>query len=182
VERCELCGAPVPPDHGHLLDVRSRRLSCACEPCSILFVHRGSSSLCRVGRRIRRLRDFQTSAAEWDGLRIPIGLAFFVNNSQEQRVVALYPGPAGATESLLALDSWRDIVDRNPILNELELDVEALLVNRIGSQSDHYLVPVDRCYELVGIIRAHWRGLAGGEDAWREIAAFFARLQEAENA
>ena len=160
-----------------MLDVRSRRLSCACEPCGILFLHRGASSLRRVGRRAERLTGFQMTAAEWEALHIPIGLAFFINNSVESRVLALYPGPAGATESLLTLDTWREIAARNPILNQMEPDVEALLVNRIGERGDYYLVSIDRCYELVGLIRMHWRGLGGGEDAWNEIAAFFTRLE-----
>jgi len=115
-------------------------------------------------------------------LRIPIGLAFFVNSSVESRVLALYPGPAGATESLLKFDAWREIAERNPVLTEMEPDVEALLVNRVGGKGDHYLVPIDRCYELVGIIRAQWRGFSGGEEAWRDIGAFFARLGAADGA
>jgi hypothetical protein len=47
-------------------------------------------------------------------------------------VIALYPIPAGATESLFSLDSWGDIVSGNPVLEEMEADVEALFVNRIG--------------------------------------------------
>jgi hypothetical protein len=172
----------LPPEHGHLLDLKTRHLTCACEPCSFLFVHRGASSLRRVGRRIRRLNDFQMDAADWESLRIPIGLAFFVNSSVESRVLALYPGPAGATESLLKFDAWREIAERNPVLTEMEPDVEALLVNRVGGKGDHYLVPIDRCYELVGIIRAQWRGFSGGEEAWRDIGAFFARLGAADGA
>jgi hypothetical protein len=45
-------------------------------------------------------------------------------------MIALYPSPAGATESLLSLDSWGDIVSGNPVLDDA--DVEALFVNRIG--------------------------------------------------
>jgi hypothetical protein len=48
-----------------------------------------------------------------------------------------------------------------------------------ASEREHYVVPLDRCYELVGLIRLHWRGLSGGEDAWRAIGQFFAALQEA---
>src|SRR4051812_11441423 len=79
-ERCELCGAILPGEHSHLLDLQSRRLTCACEPCSVLFAHRGSSGLRRVGRRVRELPDFQMNAVEWEALRLPIGLAFFVNS------------------------------------------------------------------------------------------------------
>ena len=27
----------------------------------------------------------------------------------------------------------------------------------------HFLAPIDECYKLVGVIRAHWRGLSGGK-------------------
>ena len=118
------------------------------------------------------------SDAEWDALRIPIGLAFFVHNSVTGRVTALYPGPAGPTESLLALEAWREIAVRNEALAAMEPDVEALLVNRVGSARDHYLAPIDRCYELAGLIRIHWHGLSGGDEVWREIDGFFARLRE----
>ena len=50
--------------------------------------------------------------AEWDGLLIPINLAFFLQNSMDSRVSALYPSPAGATESLLPLEAWSSIVKR----------------------------------------------------------------------
>jgi len=178
VERCELCGAELTGAHGHVLDVKTRRLSCACEACSILFAHRGASSYRRVGRGVRRLADFRMTDVEWESLRIPIGLAFFVNSTAEGRVMAFYPGPAGPTESLLALEAWSGIASQNPALAELDPDVEALLVNRIGAARDYYVVSVDRCYELSGLIRLHWRGLSGGEEAWGEIGNFFARLEE----
>jgi hypothetical protein len=62
-------------------------------------------------------------------------------------------------------------------------DVEALLVNRVGrargfSNDEYYIVPIDECYKLVGLIRAHWRGLSGGPEVWEEIAAFFEGLRQ----
>ena len=56
---------------------------------------------------------------------------FLFKSTPENRVLALYPSPAGATESLLSLDTWDDIVHENPVLTEMEADVEALLVNRL---------------------------------------------------
>ena len=58
----------------------------------------------------------------------------------------------------------------------------ALLVNRVGhvrgaAPAEYYLVPIDECYKLVGLIRTHWRGLSGGTEVWREIGAFFAALK-----
>ena len=66
----------------------------------------------------------------------------------------------------------------NPVLAEFSSDVEALLVNRIGTVRDAFRVPIDECFKLVGLIRAHWRGLSGGTQVWDEVARFFARLEE----
>ena len=94
----------------------------------------------------------------------------------------MYPSPAGATESLLELESWNDIVGQNPALNQMEPDVEALLVNRLGysrgySAPEYYQLPIDECYKLVGLIRAHWSGLSGGSEVWQQIGEFFRSLQ-----
>uniref|UniRef100_Q01S90 Uncharacterized protein n=1 Tax=Solibacter usitatus (strain Ellin6076) TaxID=234267 RepID=Q01S90_SOLUE len=182
MERCALCGAKLEHEHRHLIDVMTRQLSCACEACTVLFAHRGESSLRSVGRHARRLPEFAMSDAEWEALRIPIGLAFFVYDSAAARITAFYPGPAGPTESQLGLEAWGGIAARNPELAAMEPDVEALLVNRMGSARDHYLTPVDRCYELAGMIRMHWRGLSGGDEVWRQIDGFFTRLREGGNA
>jgi hypothetical protein len=108
---------------------------------------------------------------------IPISLAFFTYSTPAQRVVAMYPGPAGAAESLLSLDAWQHIVNANLELSAMQPDVEALLVNRVGSTRDYFIAPIDECYKLVGIIRLHWRGLAGGAVVWGEIASFFEVLR-----
>ena len=76
------------------------------------------------------------------------------------------PSPAGATESLLSLDAWSQLVANNPALTELEPDVEALLVNRTKGAREYYRCTIDRCYALVGLIRTHWRGLSGGTEVW----------------
>jgi hypothetical protein len=109
-------------------------------------------------------------------------MAFFFKSTPHGKVMALYPSPAGPTESLLSLDTWADIAQMNPILSEMEADVSALLVNRVGhargsSSAEYYLVPIDECYKLVGLIRTHWRGLSGGTEVWRELGAFFAALK-----
>ena len=106
---------------------------------------------------------------------VPIEMAFFFKSTPHGRVIALYPSPAGPMESLLSLDTWTDIAEANPVLNEMKDDVVALLVNRVGhargsSPAEYYLVPIDECYKLVGLIRTHWRGLSGGTEAWRETA------------
>lgn len=112
---------------------------------------------------------------------IPIGMAFFFRSSVDQKVVALYPSPAGATESLLDLQAWNEIVTGNDMLNEMELDTEALLVNRVNGANDYYLVPIDECFKLVGLIRTKWRGLSGGTDVWVAIGKFFNELKGRSN-
>jgi hypothetical protein len=69
------------------------------------------------------------------------------------------------------------LVAENPVLGHLEPDVEALLVNRVCDSREYFLAPIDACYELVGVIRTHWRGLSGGAAVWQEIASFFSRLK-----
>ncbi len=105
-------------------------------------------------------------------------MPFFSTVRSIERIVAIYPGSAGATESLLSFESWSEIAAENPILEKMEADVEALLVNRVGTTRDYYIVPIDECYKLVGLIRTHWSGLSGGTEVWREIAEFYASLKE----
>jgi hypothetical protein len=181
-EHCELCSVALHTEHPHLIELAQRRLVCTCDACAMLFSGRSGGKYKRVPRDVRLLADFQITDAEWDGLLIPINLAFFSPSSLDGRVSALYPSPAGATESLLPLEAWNTIVQANPALSHLEPDVEALLVNRVGqargaSPAEYYIVPIDECYKLVGLIRIHWRGLSGGTEVWQEIGSFFSDLR-----
>jgi hypothetical protein len=181
-ERCEMCSAELRSEHAHLIEAAQRRLHCTCDACAMLFSGQAGTKYKRVPRDVRLLANFRMTDAEWDGMLIPINLAFFFQNSANARVNALYPSPAGATESLLPLEAWSSIVQANPALKGLEPDVEALLVNRVGlargsAPAEYYVVPIDACYELVGLIRVHWRGLSGGTEVWKEIGNFFAGLR-----
>jgi hypothetical protein len=181
-ERCELCGTGLRADHAHLVELAKRKLLCTCEACTILFSNSQGVKFKRVPRRVRSLPEVHFSDAEWDSLMVPINMAFFYRSSLENRVIVLYPSPAGATESLLPLESWTDLVAHNPILNKMESDVEGLLVNRLGysrgySAAEYYMLPIDECFKLVGLIRMHWKGLSGGTEVWENIGEFFARLK-----
>jgi hypothetical protein len=181
VERCELCSAEVAAEHPHLIEPGNRKLLCTCNACAILFSGMGTKYK-RVPRRVLALVDFHLTDGQWESLMIPISMAFFFRSTPDKRVVAFYPSPAGATESQLALDTWKDLEDANPVLQEMEADVEALLVNRIGhvrgyAAPEYYVLPIDECYKLVGLIRAHWRGLSGGTEVWQEIGQFFDGLK-----
>jgi hypothetical protein len=177
-ERCELCSAPIPSEHRHLIEVETRMLVCCCRPCSILFSGQAETKYRLVPSRVLYLQRFRLEDQEWDSLLVPVSLAFFTYSTPAGRVMAFYPSPAGATESQLGLDTWRELEAANPTLAQLEPDVEALLVNRVGDARDHFVVPIDECYRLVGLVRLGWRGLSGGSEVWREIASFFSQVRE----
>lgn len=179
VEHCELCAEPIPADHRHLLELTSHSVICSCYACSILFNNQeaGSGKYRLIPRRSLVLPDFHMTDEQWDELLIPVDMIYIFRGSSAGRVLAYYPSPAGAIESLLTLESWEMLVKDNPILNDLEPDVEALLINRVRDAREYYIVPIDACYRLVGLMRAFWRGLHGGEEVWKAIADFFAELQ-----
>jgi len=175
-EWCELCARALEGRHAHLLDPQARRILCACDPCAFLFQD-GAGRYRRVPRDSFFLSDLALDNLQWESLSIPVNLAFFFFSSPAKRVVAYYPSPGGATESLLTLEAWEGIAAAHSRIGQMQPDVEALLVNRVASPPDYYIVPIDRCYELSGIVRKHWQGFTGGDDVWREVANFFAALR-----
>ena len=150
---------------------------CACQACTILFDRRGAGAghYRLVGDRRLRIDDFELDDVMWADLRLPVDMAFFFHSSQAERVVAYYPSPMGPTESLLGLEGWQRLEAANSVLRTLEADVEALLVNRVRGARQQWIVPIDECYGLVGLIRTSWRGLTGGGEVWQAIAR---RLEE----
>ncbi len=178
LERCELCNLVLPPIHRHLLDMETRQVACSCDPCALLFQNAVGAKFKLIPRDAQPLPDFHMTDAEWEGLSLPISLAFFFYDTPNEKMAAYYPSPAGATESLLPLTAWETLVVANPILRDMQPDVETLLVNRVNDTREYFIAPIDVCFELVGLIRIHWRGFSGGEDVWREINGFFARLKE----
>src|ERR1700733_9258792 len=157
-EHCELCSAGLAQEHPHLIELASRQILCACDACAMLFDGMERSKYKRVARSAQYLSNFVMSDGQWDSLLIPINMAFFFRSSAENRMIALYPSPAGAVESLLPLEAWNEIADVNPVLHALRPDIEALVVNRVGhaygmTRAEYYIAPIDECYKLVGLIR-----------------------------
>ena len=173
-----MCSEPIPAEHGHVVDLEQRSLRCTCRGCYLLFTPAGAGGhrYRAVPDRYLSFPDVQLSPGQWDELQIPVSVAFFFLNSTLERMAAFYPGPAGATESLLPLDAWDLVVAANPGLATLQSDVEALLVRSDrpgGGVSECYLVPIDACYELVGQLRRLWRGFDGGQEAHEALDEFF---------
>ena len=173
-EVCDLCGKELDHDHRHLLHLVDRSILCTCESC--LALRGGDPELRPTGTRVAWLEDFELPEEIWAQFEIPIGLAFFLDSSASGAVVAMYPSPAGATESGLPAEAWRELRKLNPALATLEPDAEALIVNRMNEPARFVIVPIDECYRLVGMIKLSWEGISGGDGPERAIASFFDEL------
>jgi hypothetical protein len=176
-ERCDLCQTTVPHDHRHMLNLYERQIVCVCESCWAL--RSGDAEFRLTGNRTLWLEDFRLPEEIWAQFRIPIGLAFFMHSSVTDCVVAMYPSPAGATESELHFETWGRLVDMNPVLAELEHDAEALIVNRMAEPPAYAIAPIDRCYMLVGLVKASWEGISGGAGMEAAIESYFEDLRAA---
>jgi hypothetical protein len=179
LERCEMCGAALPEEHGHVVNIDARSLLCTCRPCYLLFTPDGAAGgrFRAVPDRYRYARDLGISSADWDLLQIPVGMAFFFDSTPAGRTVCLYPSPGGATESELALDAFDEIRRFLPFGDDIVADVEALILRRRSDGFECYLAPIDACYELVGRMRVGWRGFDGGQQVRDDIERFFADLR-----
>lgn len=183
-EICELCATPIGDDHRHLVDTRTQSLRCSCRGCALLFDGSGRDNgrYAAVPDRYEHVDPFVLEATQWTDLQIPVGIAFFMLSTPAQATVAFYPSPGGATESELPLDTWTEIVAANPPLRDVAADVEAILIRATSSgpgrtaarDPECYIVPIDRCYELVGELRLYWHGFDGGQEVRDHIEAFFA--------
>ncbi|MGW4644444.1 DUF5947 family protein [Sphaerisporangium sp. NPDC004334] len=175
-----MCAEPLGDRHGHAVDTGTRALLCVCAACRLLLSRGGTVARGRyqaVPERYLYLPRMRLSAADWEELQIPVRTAFLFHNSALGRFAAFYPSPGGATESLLDLSTWERVLAANPELPPAEPDVEAYLVDRRPDGFACHLVPIDACYELVGLVRVHWKGFHGGQEAQEAIASFFDGLR-----
>ena len=173
---CELCPIGIGEDHRHLLHLVERRIVCVCETCWSL--RSGDSEYRPCGVRTLWLDDFDLPDELWAQLQIPIGLTFVLRSSMTGTVVALYPSPAGATEAEIDMFAWAAMCDANPVLERLESDAEALVVNRLADRPQYAIAPIDQCYRLVGLIKSRWEGISGGTAIESAVAEFFGELRE----
>jgi Family of unknown function (DUF5947) len=174
-EACDLCGVSLPEDHRHLLALSERRIVCACEACWAM--RSGEGDYRPTGNRTLWLPGLDVPDDLWASFQIPIGLAFFMESTVTACVVALYPSPGGATESELHFDSWTRMRALNPVLDDLEPDIEGLIANRLADPPVYVVAPIDRCYALTGTVKAHWEGISGGPGVQIAVEQFFERLR-----
>ena len=156
-ERCDLCGIAIPEDHRHLLQLvgapdrlRVRGLLGDALGRGRLPADRQPDAVARRAGRPRRslgeLPDPDRAGVLHASRRVT------------GCVVAMYPSPAGATESELHFESWSRMLELNPVLDGLEPDIEGLIVNRLVDPPVYVIAPIDRCYELTGTSRRAGRG------------------------
>ena len=149
LERCELCGTAIGPEHRHVLELATRDVKCACRPCGLLFERADRMRL--IPADVRRVGRPWTSACRstWRS-----------SCASDGEFKAFYPSPVGPTESLLAVDrsasSWPTTSRRC-----------WCAASAPGSCG------IDVCFALVGLVRTHWRGITGGAEVRRELDAFF---------
>ncbi len=175
-ERCDICNTTLPDDHRHMLHLVDRRIICSCEACWALYS--GNAEYRPTGMRTLWLDEFRCDAETWASFQIPIGLAFFMRSTVTGGVVAFYPSPAGATESELPLEAWEALVATNPVLEQLDSDAEALVVNRLSDPPQYAILPIDQCYGLVGLIKSRWEGISGGSAIETAVPEFFAAIRQ----
>lgn len=175
-----MCAEVLPPSHRHMLDVPQKAVLCTCRPCSLLFDQSttGGRHYRLLPERRVQLSGFRIDDMLWAGLGVPVGLAFFVREGATGVTSVGYPSPLGATRAEVDPEVWEEVAGGYPELADLADDVEALLVHRSGGANEHWIVPLDDCYRLVAVVRAHWKGLSGGADVWEHIEAFFTGLSE----
>ena len=171
--QCDLCNTTMPEDHRHLLELEERRIVCVCESCWAL--RSGEAQYRPTGSRVVVLDDIDLPDELWARLRIPIGLAFFLRT--DDGVVAFYPSPAGATESELELAAWDELVGRNGVVGDIDRDSEALVVDKLNDGIQAAIVPTDEAYRMVGLVKANWQGISGGQEVPAAVAGFFDELR-----
>lgn len=166
---CEVCGVPIAAQHKHVVDRSARRLLCACIACALAFDGEQPARFRAVPDGMRAI---VLPESDLEHLAIPVGLAFFFRPSSLGRWVAIFPSVAGATEAELTADA-EQVLDGCGVTD----DVEAVLVRRArGKASESYVVPVATGYELTALLRKHWRGIDGGDEARQVVDDLFARI------
>ena len=156
----------------------SARSSASCEACWAL--RSGDTEFRPVGQPHALAGGLRLPEEIWAQFRIPIGLAFFMYSSVTDCVVALYPSPAGATESELHFETWSRLAELNPVL-------ERARARRRGAdrQPDRRIRRPTRSPRSTAATCSwawsspRWEGISGGAGVERAIDGYFDDLKAA---
>ena len=182
-ERCELCSAGLAHEHPHLVELASRQIVCACDACATALRRNGGREITSASpARAQLLTDFrddrramgESADSHQHGVLLPFQPGESSGHALSQ------PGRRGRVAAS-ARCVERDREEESLALAQLQPDIEALLVNRVGhahgsSRAEYYIAPIDECYRLVGLIRMptgkgspEARGLGGDRAFFSEL-------------
>ena len=176
-ERCELCGIAIPRTTATCCTSRSggssapARPAARCAPATPTTARRARAG---CGWRLRPPRRAVGALPDPDRARV---LPALERGGQRRRAVP-EPGrarPRASSTSRPGTRSW----PRTPCSSELEADVEALIVNRLGDppqlrdRADRRVLPAGRADQ-----GCNWEGISGGDAVERRVAGFFGELRE----
>ena len=51
-------------------------------------------------------------------------------------------------------------------------------MNRMSEPHSYAIAPIDRCYMLVGLVKAAWEGISGGSGVEQAIEGYFEELRK----
>ena len=160
-------GRELGAEHDHLIEPAERRLACACGACAVLFSAQAGTKYKRVPRDVRALDELTISDAQWEALRLPdrSGVLLPQHAAGPGRGLLPEPGrapPSRCWSSRPGRRSGREHpVLARPAARRPGAAGESGAPGR-GAGAVCFLVPIDQCFRLVGIIRMHWKGFTGG--------------------
>jgi Family of unknown function (DUF5947) len=83
-EACEFCATAIPADHGHVADLDTSTLMCACRACYLLFTHSGAGQGWQAGLGDRAGQERRAGPGEGAGQERRAGLG--EGAGQERRI------------------------------------------------------------------------------------------------
>ena len=170
---CDLCGTSMPEDHRHLLELEERRIVCVCESCWAL--RSGEAQYCPPARgsSCSTTSTCPTSCGRGCASRSawPSSFARTTASWRSTRAPPARPSPSSE------LEAWDELVGRNGVVGDIERDSEALVVDKLNDGIQAAIVPTDEAYRMVGLVKANWQGISGGQGVPAAVAGFFDELR-----
>jgi Family of unknown function (DUF5947) len=176
---CEMCSAPMPHEHEHLLRAGAVGVLCVCRACRLLLSPDGAGrgKYRALPDRFVRGASLSLDDRQWIRLGVPVRVVFFVLDSARGRLAGFYPSPGGVVEASISDEALEDLA-RTHACSLLASDVEAWLVDgRDRARPSGFIVPIHATFELVARLRTSWEGPSGGDRAKDELSAFFTSLE-----